>query len=149
VVIAKYGIEIASFIVENISVPPEVEEALDKRSSMAAVGDLNEYVKFQLGKGMESGGSGGAGGMATELAVGMAIAQQIMQQQGGGLLGPQAQATAQTSLPELLTPEQVAEALVVSEADVMAIIESGELPAKKIGSTYRIKRSTLQAYLEN
>jgi len=154
VVQTKYGIEIASFIVENVSVPPEVEEALDKRTSMAAVGDLNEYVKFQLGKGMESGGGGGAGGMATELAVGMAIAQQIMQQQGGGLLGPQARSSASApagsmKLPELLSPEQVAEALAVSEADVMAIIESGELPAKKIGSSYRIKRSALQAYLED
>jgi excisionase family DNA binding protein len=159
VVTAKYGIEITSFIVENVSVPPEVEEAFDKRSSMAAVGDLNEYVKFQLGKGMESGGGGGAGGMATELAVGMAIAQQIMQQQGGGLLGPQGQSaapggpvmasTTPTGLPELLTPEQVAEALVVSEADVLAIIESGELPAKKIGSSYRVKRSVLQAYLKD
>jgi excisionase family DNA binding protein len=158
-VTAKYGIEIASFIVENVSVPPEVEEALDKRSSMAAVGDLNEYVKFQLGKGMESGGGGGAGGMATELAVGMAIAQQIMQQQGGGLLGPQSQSaaatesvaasTTQQGLPLLLTPEQVAKALAVSENDVLAIIESGELPAKKIGSNYRVKRSALQAYLED
>src|SRR4029079_8907115 len=36
-VAAKYGIEIASFIVENVSVPPEVEEAIDKRSSMSAI----------------------------------------------------------------------------------------------------------------
>lgn len=156
VVVAKYGIEIASFIVENVSVPPEVEEALDKRSSMAAVGDLNDYVKFQLGKGMESGGGGGAGGMATELAVGMAIAQQIMQQQGGGILGPKSQAPVDATsasgseparLPELLTPQQVAEALSVSESDVFAVIESGELVAKKIGSSYRIKRSALQEFL--
>src|SRR4026209_2965200 len=39
VVTAKYGVEIASFIVENVSVPPEVEEAIDKRSSMSAVGN--------------------------------------------------------------------------------------------------------------
>ncbi len=59
----KYGIEMTSFILENVSVPPEVEEAIDKRSSMAAVGNLNDYVKFQMAEGMESGG-GGAGGMA-------------------------------------------------------------------------------------
>src|SRR6266567_957312 len=34
---AKYGLELASFILENVSVPPEVEAAIDKRSSMAAV----------------------------------------------------------------------------------------------------------------
>jgi membrane protease subunit (stomatin/prohibitin family) len=40
-----------TFIVENVSVPPEVEQAIDKRSSMAAVGNLNDYVKFQMAQG--------------------------------------------------------------------------------------------------
>ncbi|MEQ1912551.1 MAG: SPFH domain-containing protein, partial [Vicinamibacterales bacterium] len=44
IISAKYGIEMPSFIVENVSVPPEVEAAIDKRSSMAAVGNLNDYV---------------------------------------------------------------------------------------------------------
>jgi excisionase family DNA binding protein len=149
VVTTKYGIEIASFVIENVSVPPEVEEAIDKRSSMAAVGDLNDYVKFQLGKGMETGG-GGSGGMATEMAVGLAIAQQMMQQQGGALFAGSAAAPAAahgSGLPELLTPAQVAKALGVHEVDVVAIIESGDLPAKQIGSSYRIKRSALDAFL--
>src|SRR3954463_344179 len=75
VVGSKYGLQISSFIIENVSVPPEVEAAIDKRSSMAAVGNLNDYVKFQMAQGMEKGGS--SGGMATELAVGLSIAQQI------------------------------------------------------------------------
>src|SRR3954467_15326916 len=80
VLIDKYGLEMGSFILENVSVPPEVEQAIDKRSSMAAVGNLNDFVKFQMAQGMEKGG--GSGGMATELAVGLSIAQQIVQQQG-------------------------------------------------------------------
>ena len=40
--------------------PPEVEPAIDKRSSMAAVGNLNDYVKFQMAQGMEKGGGGPA-----------------------------------------------------------------------------------------
>ena len=55
IVAAKYGIEIPSFILENVSVPPEVEEAIDKRSSMSAVGNLNDYVKYQMGQGMGKG----------------------------------------------------------------------------------------------
>ncbi len=43
-----------SFIVENVSVPPEVEQAIDKRSSMAAVGNLNDFVKYQMAKGFEA-----------------------------------------------------------------------------------------------
>src|SRR5438874_11931598 len=73
VIKAKYGIEMASFILENVSVPPEVEQAIDKRSSMAAVGNLNDYVKFQMAQGMEKGA--GAGGVATEMAVGLAMAK--------------------------------------------------------------------------
>jgi excisionase family DNA binding protein len=142
VVAAKYGISIASFIIENVSVPPEVEQAIDKRSSMAAVGNLNDYVKFQMAQGMEKGG--GSGGMATELAVGLSIAQQIMKDQGG--VG--AAASGAPAVPaELLAPADVAKALGVPEADVMAIIEAGELPAKKIGSSYRVKRSALDEFL--
>ena len=140
---AKYGISIASFIIENVSVPPEVEQAIDKRSSMAAVGNLNDYVKFQMAQGMEKGG--GSGGMATELAVGLSIAQQIMKDQGG--VGGAAAAATTAPAADLLAPADVAKALGVPEADVMAIIEAGELQAKKIGSSYRVKRSALDEYL--
>ncbi len=145
VVAAKYGIQLASFIIENVSVPPEVEQAIDKRSSMAAVGNLNDYVKFQMAQGMEKGGS--SGGMATELAVGMSIAQQIMQQQGMPAATAKTAASGAVVLPDLLAPEDVAKALGVSEADVMAIIQAGELAAKKIGTSFRIKRSALDEYL--
>ena len=140
---AKYGIQLPSFIIENVSVPPEVEQAVDKRSSMAAVGNLNDYIKFQMAQGMEKGG--GSGGVATELAVGLSIAQQIMQQQGMPAAAPPK--AAATAVPDLLSPADVAQALGVPEADVMTILESGELTAKKIGSSYRIKRAALDEYL--
>ena len=162
VVGAKYGLQIASFIIENVSVPPEVEAAIDKRSSMAAVGNLNDFVKYQMAKGMEQPGGGGAAGTASQLAVGFAIAQQLMQQSGvvtpatppaggvgtlGAVAAPAAAATA-AGMPDLLSPAQAAQALGVSEEDVMAIITSGELQAKKIGASYRIRRAALQEYLE-
>src|SRR3954464_3589567 len=78
----KYGIEISSFIVENVSVPPEVEEAIDKRSSMTAIGNLNDYVKYQMGKGMGSGTgeAASAAGSAAQIALGFGMAQQMMNQ---------------------------------------------------------------------
>src|SRR3954451_3900094 len=146
----KYGLTMPAFIVENVSVPPEVEQAIDKRSSMAAVGNLNDYVKYQMAQGMDKGGS--SGGMATELAVGLSIAQQIMQQQGtpaaaatAGARGVQMAASATPA--DLLSPADVSKALGVPESDVMTIIESGELAAKKIGTSYRVKRSALDEYL--
>jgi excisionase family DNA binding protein len=149
-VISKYGLEIASFIVENVSVPPEVEQAIDKRSSMAAIGNLNDYVKYQMGKGFETGGvAGGAAGTAAELAVGFGLAQQMMQQgfSGGQATPTVAVATPASALPELLSPADAAQALGVSEADVMAVLESGELKGKKIGASWRIPRAALTTYM--
>jgi excisionase family DNA binding protein len=147
VIQAKYGIEMASFILENVSVPPEVEQAIDKRSSMAAVGNLNDYVKFQMAQGMEKGG--GAGSAATEMAVGLAMAKQMIDQGVGGAAVPAkpSGAAGGAALPELLSPGDVANALKVSEGDVLAILDSGELAGKKIGSTWRIKKSALDEYL--
>lgn len=156
----KYGIEFTSFIVENVSVPPEVEQAIDKRSSMAAVGNLNDYVKFQMAQGMGTGQGGGAGGFASEMAVGMAMAQQMMQQQGG-ILGPQAtppaggppplptQAPAAAAAPALLSPADAARELGVTEADVLSTLEGGELKGKKIGSTWRITRAAMDEFLKS
>ena len=159
--VAKYGIEIGSFIVENVSVPPEVEEAIDKRSSMAAIGNLNDFVKYQMAKGFEQGGTAGTAGMASELAVGFGIAQQMLAQSGmtapptppvapgAGAVGGVAAAAAAAPSIDLLGVADVAKTLGVSDADVMSVIESGELKAKKIGSTYRVTRAALDSYLAN
>jgi excisionase family DNA binding protein len=162
VVSSKYGIQIGSFIIENVSVPPEVEAAIDKKSSMAAVGNLNDFVKYQMAKGMEQPGGGGAAGMASELAVGFSIAQQLMQQTGAvaapgagaqsagaqsaGVQGAAA-STASAPVAELLSPADVAKIIGVPETDVMTIIQSGELGAKKIGASYRVTRAALDKYL--
>ena len=152
----KYGIEVASFIVENVSVPPEVEEAIDKRSAMSAIGNLNDYVKYQMGQGMASGQGGGAAGMASEMAIGFAMAQEMMKNAGvtsgppplpGQPAGAPVSPAPVAASPDILDPATVARMLGVSEADVMAEIESGNLPAKKIGSAHRITRAALDEFL--
>jgi excisionase family DNA binding protein len=145
----KYGLEMTSFVVENVSVPPEVEQAIDKRSSMAAVGNLNDYVKYQMGQGLEKGQGGGPGGMAAEMAVGMAMANQMIHQQGGilGQSTPPARGAGEGALPELLTPAQVAQALGVGESDVVSSLESGDLKGRKIGTQWRVTRAAVDAFL--
>jgi excisionase family DNA binding protein len=155
VMTGKYGIEISSFVLENASVPPEVEKAIDARSSMGAVGNLNDYVKFQMAQGMANGG-GGAGGTAAELAVGFGIAQQMMAQ-GGLSVNPAvppplpgvaaAAVAAPAASVDVMTPAQVAEALGVTEADVIASIDAGDLKGKKIGTQYRVTKAALDAFL--
>jgi excisionase family DNA binding protein len=159
----KYGLEISSFIVENVSLPPEVEAAIDKRSSMAAIGNLNDYVKLQMAEGLAKGGGGGPGGAAAEMAMGFGMAQQMMNQPGG-ILGAQrtppaagapanaaagAVEQAGAALPELLSPADAAKLLGVSEGDVLATLADGSLKGKKIGSTWRITRSALDDFLKS
>jgi excisionase family DNA binding protein len=146
----KYGIEMATFVLENVSVPPEVEAAIDKRSSMAAVGNLNDYVKFQMAQGFEKGGPGIAG-VGAEMAVGMAMANQMVNQPGG--IAAQATPAAApaapgaTAVPETLSPAQAAQVLGVTEADVVASLEAGDLKGKKIGAQWRVTRAQLTAFL--
>jgi excisionase family DNA binding protein len=140
-------------VVENVSVPPEVEQAIDKRSSMAAVGNLNDYVKYQMAQGLEKG-NGGPGGMAAEMAVGMAMAQQMMNQ-SGGIMGPQttpavvAQAATAGQEPQLLTPAQVAQLLGVAESDVMSSLQKGDLKGKQIGTQWRVTRAAVDLFLHS
>lgn len=151
---AKYGLEMTSFVIENVSVPPEVEQAIDKRSSMAAVGNLNDFVKFQMAQGMANGGSS-VGGVGAEMAVGFAIAKEMMNQTGG-VLGqttpaaapPAPTAAPATGLPQLLSPADAATALGVTEADVLASLDAGDLKGKKIGSQWRITRAALDDFLK-
>ncbi len=166
-VTAKYGLEIPSFIVENVSLPPEVEQAIDKRSSMAAVGNLNDYVKFQMAEGMTKGGGEGAGMASTAagLGAGLAMGQQMMAAMGAAQATPPAAppgavppplpaggappAAAANGLPELLGPADAAKVLGVSESDVLSALADGSLKGKKIGTAWRITRSALEEFLKN
>jgi excisionase family DNA binding protein len=147
----KYGIEITTFLVENVSVPPEVEAAIDKRSSMSAIGNLNDYVKFQMAESMTKGGEGGgsAAAVPAQMAMGFGLAQEMMKnmQTPPPLPGAAPAATAAGGIPDLMSPAQAAEALGVTEADVISSLEAGDLKGKKIGSAWRITKTALDAFL--
>ena len=156
----KYGIELGSFIVENVSVPPEVETAIDKRSSMAAIGNLNDYVKFQMAEAMSRGDAGGGmAGTAAQLGAGLAMGQQMVTALNLPQTTPPAGAppplpdaagiAAAAALPDLLTPADAARTLGVSEADVMAALADGSLKGKKIGSAWRITKQALDEFLKS
>jgi hypothetical protein len=81
------GLEVASLVVENISLPPEVEAAMDKRTSMGVLGNLDQYVKFQTAEAITKAAEnpGGVAGIGAGLGVGMNMANQM-----AGALQPQA-----------------------------------------------------------
>ncbi|PID46430.1 MAG: antifreeze protein [Proteobacteria bacterium] len=85
----QYGLELTKVLVENISLPPEVEKALDKRTSMGIVGDLDKYLKYGAASAMESGQSSTASS-AIEMGIGLAMAQNMTGNQQGGATQPSA-----------------------------------------------------------
>ncbi|MFI7302876.1 SPFH domain-containing protein [Micromonospora aurantiaca] len=101
--LAEVGIAIPTFVIENVSVPPEVEQALDKRTSMGAVGDLDRYTRFQAANAMEAAANnpGGEAGAGIGLGLGMAMGQQMARSMGPGAATQPAQpAPAQPAAAE-------------------------------------------------
>lgn len=76
----KYGLECPILLVENISLPPNVEEMLDKRSSMGILGDLNKYTQFQVANSIEKAAEneGGGAGAFVGAGMGFGMGNQIM-----------------------------------------------------------------------
>jgi membrane protease subunit (stomatin/prohibitin family) len=76
----EYGLSVTKFLVENVSLPPEVEAAMDKRSSMGILGNLNQYAQFQAANAMEAAAKNpGGANPGLEMGMGMAMAQQMGQ----------------------------------------------------------------------
>ncbi len=71
--IAAYGLALPEFYIENISLPEEVEKAMDKRTSMGVVGDLNKYMQFNAAEGMAQPGSGVGAMVGAGMAAGMGM----------------------------------------------------------------------------
>jgi membrane protease subunit (stomatin/prohibitin family) len=69
---APMGIAIPKFIIENVSLPPEVEEAMDKRTQMGVLGDLNRYTQFQTANAIEDAANN-PGGTGEALGIGLGV----------------------------------------------------------------------------
>ena len=80
---ADWGLEVASFFVESVSLPEGVQEHFDKASAMRVVGDLDRYTRFQTAEAIDTaaGAEGGIAGIGAGAAAGAAIGQAM----AGGL----------------------------------------------------------------
>ena len=151
----QYGLEFTTFVVENVSVPQELEQAIDKRGAMTAIGDLNDFVKYNMGTALAEG-KAGAAGIGAELAAGLAMGQSMLQggmgaaapSQPGFVPGAAATAAGAAAPIALMTPEQVAEALGVAPSDVLQELEAGNLKGRKIGTQWRVPQAALDEFLK-
>jgi len=81
-----YGLEVTKFYIENISLPPEVEAAMDKRASMGALGDAQKYMQFQAADALRDAAQneGGGAGLGAGLGAGFAVGGQMANAFGAG-----------------------------------------------------------------
>lgn len=70
----EYGLELTRILVENISLPPAVSEALDKRTSMGMTGNLDRYLQYQTGASMEAAAQNPGGGASDGIGMGIGLA---------------------------------------------------------------------------
>jgi membrane protease subunit (stomatin/prohibitin family) len=106
------GLELHDFLINSVSVPPEVQKMIDTRSGMSAVGNMDDFMKFQMGQSMEKAaenptGSAGEGmGLGAGMGMGFMIPQmmnQTIQQQNNQPSNPEEDSFAKLKkLKELL-----------------------------------------------
>lgn len=100
----NYGLDVTKMLVENISLPEEVEKALDKRSSMGVIGNLQQYTQYQTANAMEEAAKNPGGMAAGGMGMGMGFA--MANQMGQSMQGQQGQQGPQATPPPL--PHQAA-----------------------------------------
>jgi len=92
----EYGLTIPELYIENISLPPAVEAALDKRTSMGIAGDLSNFTQYSTAEAMNAAATNpnGGGGMGAGLGMGMGMAMAQQMAQGPWGAAPQPAAAA-------------------------------------------------------
>jgi excisionase family DNA binding protein len=160
------GLALKQFMIVSVTPTDETAKAIDERSSMGAVGDLNAYMKFKAAQAVgdaanNPGGAGEGVGLGAGIGMGAAMANML-----SGAMNPQQQApqsappaslpgaaaagaAASSAVPAVMTLEEAAAYLKVDAADVQAAIEAGDIKAKKIGSQYRISKDAVDAFLSS
>jgi membrane protease subunit (stomatin/prohibitin family) len=100
-VFADLGLSLDGFVVENISLPDELQKLLDQRIGMNMIGDMGRYTQFQVAQSLPIAAAnegGGAAGAGVGLGAGFAMAQQMM-----GAMRPPAAPAAEPA-PEAAAP---------------------------------------------
>ncbi len=93
--LASLGLTLCSFVIENISLPEEVEKSMDKRTSMGVLGNLDQYAKYQAAEAMREAANNdgnGMAGMGVGMGAGAAMGQMFAQSLGTQTAAPQAAA---------------------------------------------------------
>jgi excisionase family DNA binding protein len=149
------GMTLKSFYIENLKPSSKSAEELRAMGML----DMQTYTQLQAADALRdaaqnpSGGAGLTAGIGAGMGVGSVISESLRgmtgsqgQGSGGGTPGPEGGRPG--PMPDVMTPAEAANVLRVSEEDVVAAIEAGDLKARKLGNAYRISREALEAFLK-
>ncbi|HMN30201.1 MAG TPA: SPFH domain-containing protein [Caldilineaceae bacterium] len=153
---ASMGISLRQFMVVSISPTDETAKAIDERASMGAIGNMDAYLKYKAARAMgdaaqQSGGEAGAGvGLGAGIGMGAGMAGMIAQAMSSAQQPSTSQQAAPAAAPSSVMPrEEAAAYLKVPATDLQAMIDAGEIKAKKIGSQVRISKEAIDAFLSS
>jgi excisionase family DNA binding protein len=144
------GLLLKSFYIGNLKPSDKSAKELREMGML----DMQTYTQLQAADAMRdaaqnpSGGAGLTAGIGAGMGIGNVLSGSLAgMTQGQSQTQPSSPAAAATGMPDIMTPSEAAGFLKVSEEDVLAAINAGELKARKIGSAYRVSKESLQEYL--
>jgi excisionase family DNA binding protein len=149
------GLTLKSFYIENLKPSSKSAEELRAMGML----DMQTYTQLQAADALRdaaqnpSGGAGLTAGIGAGMGVGSVISESLRGMTGGGQGAGGGGATPPSGgtgggMPDVMTPAEAANVLRVSEEDVLAAIEAGDLKARKLGNAFRISREALEAFLK-
>lgn len=145
------GLTLKSFYIENLKPSSKSAEELRAMGML----DMQTYTQLQAADAMRdaaqnpSGGAGLTAGIGAGLGVGNVLSQSLSGMTGAGAAAAPQGAPSGGGAPAggVMTPAEAAQYLRVSEEDVIAAIDAGDLKARKIGNAFRISQSALDEFL--
>jgi excisionase family DNA binding protein len=153
---AALGLTLKTFYIGSMK---PSEKSAEELRAMGML-DMQTYTQLQAADALReaaqnpSGGAGLTAGIGAGMGIGNIINQSLqgMAGQQANAQKPQTPASAgpapAAATPDVMTPAEAAVVLRVSEEDVQAAIQSGDLKARKIGSAYRISKEALDNFLK-
>ncbi len=148
------GLTLKAFYIENLKPSSKSAEELRAMGML----DMQTYTQLQAADALRdaaqnpSGGAGLTAGIGAGLGVGNVLSESLRGMTGGGSGSGQTAPSGgppSGGMPDVMTPTEAANFLRVSEEDVVAAIEAGQLKAKKLGNAYRISKSALEDFLNS
>jgi membrane protease subunit (stomatin/prohibitin family) len=136
------GLKLTRFLIENISLPKEVEEAIDQRSSMGAIGNMFQFTQYQAAKAMREAATapGGAAGMSMGMGAGVGLGQAMVGAMAAPMAQPQAPA-APAPAPAPVAAAPAADTIESRLRKLKSLMDSGLIDA----DTFAAKRDSILA----